>query len=93
MDEEKRKFELEKNRVFKEIQESGLSETEKLARTFTWLSEQAIQRGEEEIELLKALGDRETLVKEQIKVSTLKHSRELFVYSYQRVTGRSHWNE
>jgi hypothetical protein len=89
MDEITRKFELEKNGVFKEILQTGLSDIEKLTRAFTWLSEQEIRRGKEEIELLRAIGDQEALVKEQIKVCTLKHSRELFSYCYQLVTGRS----
>jgi hypothetical protein len=91
MNEMIRKFELEKNRAFKEILESGLSETDKLARAFAWLTEREIRRGEDEIELFRAMGDQEALVKEQIKVSTIKHSRELFAFCYQRMTGRSQW--
>jgi hypothetical protein len=88
----KRKNEFQKNQAFNEILASDLSDIDKLARAFAWLIDQSIRLGEAEIELYKALSDQESLVKEQIKVSTLKHSQALFAHCYQRVTGRSKWN-
>lgn len=92
MDDTKRKFLFQKNQIFKEILESDRSEIDKLAVTFVWLADQSILQGDAEIELLRILGDQEALVKEQIKVSTLKYSRGLFAHCYQQVTGRKEWN-
>ena len=40
-----------------------------------------------------ALGDRDRLVKEQIKASTLRHTREIFNDCYFRATGKKAWDD
>ena len=37
------------------------------------------------------MNDRETLVKEQIKLSTIKHARDIFDMAYTRATGKRSW--
>ncbi len=78
---------------FNAIFESDLDEIEKLAQAFQWITGRYIEFGEQEIELLRAMQDKETLVKEQIKLSTIKHTRSVFYDCYRRATGRRPWDE
>ncbi len=75
------------------IFKSDLSEIEKLAQAFEWITGRHIEFGAQEIELLRAMQDKEALVKEQIKLSTIKHTRSVFCDCYQRATGRRPWDE
>jgi len=74
---------------FEQILASELADTEKLARAYLWILRQQQDFGEHEIELQKALGDHEELVKEQIKRGVLKYSGEIFLYCYYRITGKT----
>ncbi len=76
-----------------EIFNSEQAELEKLAQAFEWITSQHIKYGEQEIELCRAMQDKETLVKEQIKLSTIKYTRGVFSDCYQRATGRRAWDE
>jgi hypothetical protein len=80
-----------KNQLYEleQIYASDLPELEKLKQGFQWLTNLIIQQGENEIELLKALHDHEALVKEQIKVSTLKHAQVIFNECYRRSTQKA----
>ena len=72
---------------------SDRAEIEKLAQAFEWITGQHIYHGELEIELLRAMHDEEMLVKEQIKLSTIKYLRGVFNDCFQRATGRRAWDE
>jgi hypothetical protein len=61
-----------------------LPEMEKLQQSFRQLTDMIIQQSENEIELLRALHDQDSLVKEQIKVSTLKYAQGIFEECYRR---------
>jgi hypothetical protein len=63
---------------------SDLPEMEKLKQSFHWLTSRIIQQSENEMELLRALSDQESLVKEQIKVSTIKYTQGIFEQCYRR---------
>ncbi len=63
-------------------------EAERIVRAFGVLIRFYEIHGEHEIELARALGDRDRLVKEQIKLSTFKHAESILLGTYQRVTGR-----
>ena len=78
---------------FNAIIASDLAEIEKLAQTFDWVTGRIIEHAREEIELARAMQDQETVIKEQIKMSTLKHAREVFEFCYIRATGRRPWDE
>jgi hypothetical protein len=78
MDEFKRKFELEKNLAFRQIFASRRSELEKLTESFQWITAKIIEQGEAEVELLRAMGDQEGVVKEQIKISTIRYAQGIF---------------
>ena len=72
---------------------SDLSDTDKLARSFDHITGMQITHSEGEIELLKAMGDQERLVKEQIKMETLRHTRSVFQDCFWRATGRKAWDD
>ena len=75
-------------KVYEEIFTSDLSEADKIAKGFHHIINSIITHTNNEIELRKAMNDRETLVKEQIKLSTIKHARDIFDMAYTRATGK-----
>jgi len=75
------------------IFETDLSEAEKIARSFDHVTSFYIQHSEQEIELLRALGDKDQLIKEQIKMETMKHVRSIFNDCFRRSTGKKAWND
>jgi len=76
-----------------DIFNSDLSEIDKLARSFDHITGIQITHAAGEIELLKAMGDQQGLVKEQIKMETLKHTRSVFQDCFWRATGRKAWDD
>jgi hypothetical protein len=77
----------------KEIVKSDRPEVAKLALSFDAITSQIVAHSEHEIEVLRALHDQEAVVKEQIKMETLKHARAILEECYQMVTGKRGWNE
>jgi hypothetical protein len=75
-------------REMERIFTSNLEEIEKLKQGFAWITNQVIEQTEKEMELLKALNDQETLVKEQIKVSTIKYAQSIFQECYRRALAK-----
>jgi hypothetical protein len=65
----------------------------KLVLSFDEIVGRIITESERDIEVSRALHDSEAVVKEQIKMETLKHARTILLECYQRVTGRRDWNE
>lgn len=76
-----------------EIVEADLPDIEKLAKAFGWITSGYVERGEDEIELARAMGDQEAVIREQIKLEMMKHARSIFQDVYRRVTRRSAWDE
>jgi hypothetical protein len=75
----------------REIQRSDRPEIEKLEEFFGQITTQIIGFAEQEIELAKAMQDRESLIKQQIKMETIKTARRIFARGYQIATGRKAW--
>jgi hypothetical protein len=67
---------------------SDLPEIEKLARAFQRITDSVVESAENEIEVVRALGDRDSLVKEQIRSSTMRHAQMIFRDCYRQATGR-----
>jgi hypothetical protein len=63
-------------------------EAERIVRAFAVIIRFYEVHGKHEIELARALGDRDRLVKEQIKLSTFQHAHSILLDAYHRVTGR-----
>lgn len=76
-----------------EILASDLPEIQKLAKIFQWITNFYIDSSSNEIELLRALGDKEELVKEQIKQSVFMHTQSIFQQAHLLVTKRKAWDE
>jgi len=76
-----------------EIYASDGSDLEKLKSAFDAITKTILEQSDHELEVLRALSDKEALVKEQIKKSTVKHVRYVFNHCYTRVTGKQAWNE
>jgi hypothetical protein len=80
----------------KEIEDilaTDLPDIQKLASVFRWITDVHIQNSELEIELQKALGDEDALVKEQIKQSVFVHVQAIFQQSHLLVMKRRAWDE
>ena len=73
---------------YEDIFDSNLSEADKIARAFHFVIRTIETHSNNEIELLKAMNDRESLIKEQIKLSTIQHAKGIFNMVYQRATGK-----
>ena len=78
---------------FQAIVRSGLPEVDKLAQTFRLITGRFVDHADAEIELARAMQDREALVKEQIKLSVMQHARSIFQDCYRSATGRTAWDE
>ena len=85
----KRKLAKDFNQIF----DQPISELEKVRQGFDWVIDMYLKESLLDQEALLALGDRERLVKEQIKISTLRHARQIFGDCYTRATGRKAWDD
>ena len=72
----------------RETQTADLPEAEKMARIFYHITNSILTHEQQELELLRAMGDRENLIKEQIKLSTMEHARSVFSQCFKWATGR-----
>lgn len=70
--------------LFDDHQERTKAMAENEQDLFDWIRE---------IELAKAMQDRESLVKQQIKMETIRTAREIFAQGYQIATGTKAWDE
>ncbi|MBN1371146.1 MAG: hypothetical protein JW987_04220 [Anaerolineaceae bacterium] len=72
---------------------SDVAEIDKLSKVFKMIVEKQVEYTRGAVELARVTGDREALVKEQIKMGMLKNATEIFAYAYLRVTGKRAGNE
>jgi hypothetical protein len=77
----------------REIQRSDRPEIDKLREFFGQTTDKIIGFAEREVDLAKAMHDRESLIKVQIKMETLKSARAIFAQGYYLFTGRKAWDE
>jgi len=78
---------LERQQKIDQIFASQSPAIERLSEGFHYILNQQMDESGREIELLKALGDREQVVKEQIKHSLLQHVLSVFNDCYFRTIG------
>ena len=76
-----------------EIIAADLPEIEKLSKAYNFLITEHINISRREIELLRVIGDKEVLVKEQIKLNTMEYALGVFHDCHQLATGRKVSNE
>ncbi len=72
---------------FQAVFSSSAPEIARLAAGFQLILEHELANAKHEMELLRALGDRDGLIKEQIKHNTIQHAASIFSDCYFRATG------
>lgn len=77
----------------KQIIATDLPEIDKLAQAFKLVTDRVVEHAQHEIELARAMKDQEMVVKQQIKMETLKHARSILQDCYMLVTRRRAWDE
>ena len=76
-----------------EVFSSDQTAIEKLSSAFHLIAGFYIEESSNDCQLLRATGDKESLVKEQIKSSTISHMEKIFNECYFRATGRVYQEE
>jgi hypothetical protein len=71
-----------------EIVGTDLPEIDRLVQAFTQITGTILEHGRGEIDVLRALGDQEELVKVQVKLSTVEHCRSILQQCYQLIAAR-----
>lgn len=84
-----KKREMEFHRKFNQIFEGEAAALEKVAAAFHFIIDRHLVESTREMEVLRALGDKEGLIKEQIKHSTFQHALSSFDECYFRAVGES----
>lgn len=64
--------------LLERIRHGERSEVERLALAFEWITGRQLAQGRLELERLRAIPDEPERLKEQIKLSTIEHCREIF---------------
>ena len=78
---------------FKRILATDAADVEKIAEMFGYVTGTIVEHSQMEIDMARAMNDKEALVKQQIKLSTIKHARDIFNMCYQQVLGEKAWDE
>jgi hypothetical protein len=76
-----------------ELRSAPITEARKLARAFDWVTGRIVAHAEGEVETARALQDEEAVVKQQVKMETIRHARAIFEECYLLATGRRAWDE
>ncbi|MCA9932630.1 MAG: hypothetical protein H6662_18535 [Ardenticatenaceae bacterium] len=80
-------------RAYEAVMASELAEVDKVKEAFKLVTDFFLLHSEHEIEVLRAMSDRENLVKEQIKASTIRSMQGILADAYRQATGRKAWDE
>ncbi len=72
---------------------TDLPDATKVARAFEVITRIVLTHAEREIELARAMGDAQEVVKQQIKRETMKAARGILQGCHARVTGKRGWDE
>lgn len=67
---------------------ADIPDIEKLSKAYVFIISQHIEISKRELEVLKALGDQEAIIKEQIKANTMAYTLGMFRQLHLRATGR-----
>lgn len=81
------------NKEYESIFESDCSELEKITKAFDLVTTHFKSYSENETELLKAMNDKENLIKEQIKTGMVELIRGMYNECHRRATGKKAWDE
>ena len=75
--------------TLKAIKQADLPDAEKLIRAFKSVTDQVITLYEQDVEVARAIQDKDLLVKNQIKLEVVKSARLIFASCYTFVLDRS----
>jgi hypothetical protein len=75
------------------IYDSDEPDVLKLARAFDAVTAAYTDRAAADIELFKAMGDDENVLKERLKHGVMANARNIFNDCYRRITGASAWRQ
>ena len=70
------------------IMTSDITEIKKLTKAYVLIISEHIEIAKREVELCKALGDQDGIIKEQIKANTMEYTLGVFRQLHLRATGR-----
>lgn len=73
---------------FEAIFASDETDIEKLVRAFDWITRRDIAVAHHEIDLARAMQDQEAVVKQQIRLESMKNARAIFQNCYLRATNK-----
>ena len=68
-----------------EILAQDISDVDKLRAMFEHITDQILIHEERQLELVRAMNDREEIVKSQIKIEMVKHTRSILQTCYQQM--------
>lgn len=77
----------------REIVRKDLPDIHKLAQAFDLLTSRYIEEAHNEVELRRAMGDEESVIKERIKAGVMETARDMFQDCFRLIAGRSAWDE
>ncbi len=77
----------------REIRRSDQPEIDKLKEYFGQITSKIVEYARQEIELAGAMQDRNEVIKQQVKMETIKTAREIFAEGYQVATARRAWDD
>lgn len=77
----------------RELQRSDRPEVDTLREFFGQITAQILEHARSEIDLARAMQDGRLLVKQQIKLETIRTARGIFARGYEIATGRKAWDE
>lgn len=77
----------------REISRQHLPDIEKLAQAFDLLTSRYMEQAHNEVELRRAMGDEDSVIKERIKAGVMESARGMFQECYRLIVGRSAWDE
>lgn len=93
MDERWRQGQIEYLELVETLKASDLPDLDRVAQVFDFVINQHVGQSQRDIELARAMRDKETMVKEQIKQETLKYAHRVFNDTYMVFKGRRVFDE
>ena len=76
MENSRRKELLEWQNLVDRLQEADIPDLDKVLQAFDYITAQHVENGMHEIELARAMKDQETVIREQIKIETMKFANK-----------------
>ena len=70
-------------KIIEDILVSDLTQVDKLRAAFSRITDQMVEHSIRDIEIKRALGDQEAVIREQIKMESLKYAQNLLAECYQ----------